>query len=199
MAWTQVYTPIADSVGLSALCAAIPLFILFYMLAVKQAKGHVAALLGLAGALVVAIFLWGMPVGLAVSSTLNGAAFGLFPIVWIIITAVWIYNMTVESGEFEIIKYSLSSVTNDRRLQALFIAFAFSCFIEGTAGFGTPAAIAAAMLMGLGFKPPWPSAPSAFRSSWQPRFPTLTSCRSAPLPAVSSLSLPSSYPCGCAS
>ena len=155
MAWTQVYTPIADSVGLSALCAAIPLFILFYMLAVKQAKGHVAALLGLAGALVVAIFLWGMPVGLAVSSTLNGAAFGLFPIVWIIITAVWIYNMTVESGEFEIIKYSLSSVTNDRRLQALFIAFAFSCFIEGTAGFGTPAAIAAAMLMGLGFKPLW--------------------------------------------
>ena len=155
MAWTQVYTPIADSVGLSALCAAIPLFILFYMLAVKQAKGHVAALLGLAGALVVASFLWGMPVGLAVSSTLNGAAFGLFPIVWIIITAVWIYNMTVESGEFEIIKYSLSSVTNDRRLQALFIAFAFSCFIEGTAGFGTPAAIAAAMLMGLGFKPLW--------------------------------------------
>lgn len=155
MAWTQVYTPIADSVGLSALCAAIPLFILFYMLAYKQAKGHVAALAGLAGALLVAIILWGMPVGLAVSSTLNGAAFGLFPIVWIIITAVWIYNMTVESGEFEIIKYSLASVTNDRRLQALFIAFAFSCFIEGTAGFGTPAAIAAAMLMGLGFKPLW--------------------------------------------
>ena len=155
MAWTQVYTPVADSVGLSALCAAIPLFILFYMLAVKQAKGHIAALFGLAGALVVAVVLWGMPVGLAVSSTLNGAAFGLFPIVWIIITAVWIYNMTVESGEFEIIKYSLASVTNDRRLQALFIAFAFSCFIEGTAGFGTPAAIAAAMLMGLGFKPLW--------------------------------------------
>ena len=155
MAWTQVYTPIADSVGLSALCAAIPLFILFYMLAIKQAKGHVAAISGLIGALVVAIVLWGMPTGLAVSSMLNGACFGLFPIVWIIITAVWIYNMTVESGEFEIIKYSLASVTNDRRLQALFIAFAFSCFIEGTAGFGTPAAIAAAMLMGLGFKPLW--------------------------------------------
>ena len=155
MAWTQVYTPVAGSIGLSALCAAIPLLILFYMLAIRQAKGHVAALAGLAGALVVSIAVWGMPVGLAVSSTLNGVCFGLFPIVWIIITAVWIYNMTVESGEFEIIKYSLASVTNDRRLQALFIAFAFSCFIEGTAGFGTPAAIAAAMLMGLGFKPLW--------------------------------------------
>ncbi len=155
MAWTQVYTPIADSVALSAVCAALPLLVLFYMLAVKQAKGHVAALAGLATALLVAVILWGMPVGLAVSSTLNGVAFGLFPIIWIVITAVWIYNMTVESGEFEIIKYSLASVTNDRRLQALFIAFAFSCFIEGTAGFGTPAAIAAAMLMGLGFKPLW--------------------------------------------
>ncbi|MDO5536501.1 MAG: lactate permease LctP family transporter [Desulfovibrionaceae bacterium] len=155
MAWTQVYTPVAGSIAASAVCAAIPLLVLFYMLAVKQAKGHVAALSGLAAALVVAIALWGMPVGLAVSSTFNGVAFGLFPIIWIVITAVWIYNMTVESGEFEIIKYSLASVTNDRRLQALFIAFAFSCFIEGTAGFGTPAAIAAAMLMGLGFKPLW--------------------------------------------
>ncbi len=155
MAWTQVYTPVADSVGISALFAAIPLFVLFYMLAFRQAKGHVAAVLGLVSAAIVAVAVWGMPAQLAGSALLNGACFGLFPIVWIIITAVWIYNMTVESGEFEIIKYSLASVTNDRRLQALFIAFSFSCFIEGTAGFGTPAAIAAAMLMGLGFKPLW--------------------------------------------
>ncbi|MDE5878540.1 MAG: lactate permease LctP family transporter, partial [Desulfovibrio sp.] len=96
-----------------------------------------------------------MPVGLAVSSTLMGAAFGLFPIVWIVVTAVWVYNMTVESGEFEIIKDSLARLTDDRRLQALLIAYAFSCFIEGTAGFGTPVAIAAAMLVGLGFTPLW--------------------------------------------
>ena len=110
---------------------------------------------GLVGALLVAILVWKMPVGLAVNSVALGACFGLFPIVWIVITAVWVYNMTVESGEFEIIKDSLARLTDDRRLQALFIAFAFSCFIEGTAGFGTPVAIAAAMLVGLGFTPLW--------------------------------------------
>ena len=94
-----------------------------------------------------------MPVGLAVSATLNGMAFGIFPIVWIVVTAIWVYNMTVESGEFEIIKNSLACITDDRRLQALFIAFAFGSFIEGTAGFGTPVAITAAMLVGLGFQP----------------------------------------------
>jgi lactate permease len=94
-----------------------------------------------------------MPAKLAINATLYGAAFGLFPIVWIVITAIWIYNMTVESGEFEIIKNSLASITEDRRLQAIFIAFAFGSFIEGTAGFGTPVAITAAMLVGLGFNP----------------------------------------------
>jgi lactate permease len=92
-----------------------------------------------------------MPVGYAISATLYGAAFGIFPIVWIVITAIWVYNMTVECGDFEIIKNSLACVTDDRRLQALFIAFAFGSFIEGTAGFGTPVAITAAMLVGLGF------------------------------------------------
>ena len=92
-----------------------------------------------------------MPVGHAVSATLYGAAFGIFPIVWIVVTAIWVYNMTVECGDFEIIKNSLACVTDDRRLQALFIAFAFGSFIEGTAGFGTPVAITAAMLVGLGF------------------------------------------------
>jgi lactate permease len=94
-----------------------------------------------------------MPVGLAVMATLNGMLFGLFPVVWIIIFAIWIYNMSVESGEFEIIKNSLACITDDRRLQALLIAFAFGAFLEGACGFGTPVAITAGMLVGLGFQP----------------------------------------------
>lgn len=155
MHWVQNYITVGGSTIASALVAAIPLLILFYMLAIRKSKGHVAAICGLVGALVVAITVWKMPVSLAISSTLNGAAFGLFPIVWIVVTAVWVYNMTVESGEFEIIKDSLARLTDDRRLQALLIAYSFSCFIEGTAGFGTPVAIAAAMLVGLGFTPLW--------------------------------------------
>ena len=157
--WTQVYDPLKTLINgapeymFSALVAGIPLYVLFYMLAVRRTPGHKAALCGTATALLLAIFVWGMPAGLAVSSTLMGAAFGIFPIVWIVITAVWVYNMTVESGEFEIIKESLASLTDDRRLQAIFIAFAFGSFIEGTAGFGTPVAITAAMLAGLGFNP----------------------------------------------
>ena len=152
MAWTQVYEPLGG-IGLSALAASGPLIILFYMLAFRQAKGHIAAVAGLVGALLVAVLVWKMPVGLAVNSVALGACFGLFPIVWIVITAVWVYNMTVESGEFEIIKDSLARLTDDRRLQALFIAFAFGAFLEGTAGFGTPVAITAAMLAGIGFNP----------------------------------------------
>ena len=155
MPWIQNYITVGGSTVGSACVAAIPLLILFYMLAVRKSKGHIAAAAGLIGALIVAVAVWDMPVGLAISSTLMGAAFGLFPIVWIVVTAVWVYNMTVESGEFEIIKDSLARLTDDRRLQALLIAYAFSCFIEGTAGFGTPVAIAAAMLVGLGFTPLW--------------------------------------------
>lgn len=150
--WIQNYDPLGN-IGLSALIAAIPLFILLYMLGVKRAKGHVAAVFGLGSAIAIAIAVFGMPANLAISATLNGALFGIFPIVWIVVTAIWVYNMTVESGEFEIIKNSLASITDDRRLQALFIAFAFGSFIEGTAGFGTPVAITAAMLVGLGFNP----------------------------------------------
>lgn len=152
MSWLQEYDPLGN-ILLSALVAGIPLYILFYMLAVKRAKGHWAALSGTAAAVILAIVVWGMPVGLSLNSTLFGAAFGIFPIVWIVVTAIWIYNMTVESGEFEIIKNSLACITEDRRLQAIFIAFAFGSFIEGTAGFGTPVAITAAMLVGLGFNP----------------------------------------------
>ncbi|MCL2737918.1 MAG: L-lactate permease [Bacteroidales bacterium] len=156
--WTQIYDPLGKLMPmpeylLSALVAGIPLYLLFYMLAFKRTAGYKAALVGTAAAVLLAITVWGMPVPIAVSATAYGALFGLFPIIWIVITAVWVYNMTVESGTFEIIKESLAALTNDRRLQAIFIAFAFGAFIEGTAGFGTPVAITAAMLAGLGFNP----------------------------------------------
>ncbi len=152
MQWIQNYIPLG-SLGLSALVAAIPLFILLYMLGIRRSKGQHAAFFATLAAVILAIAVWGMPVSLAVMATLNGMFFGLFPVVWIIITAIWVYNMSVESGEFEIIKNSLACITDDRRLQALFIAFAFGAFLEGTAGFGTPVAITAAMLVGLGFQP----------------------------------------------
>ena len=150
MTWLQHYNPLG-SLGFSAIVAAIPLFILLYMLGIRRSKGHYAAFFATLAAVLLAIIVWGMPAGHAVSATLYGAAFGIFPIVWIVVTAIWVYNMTVECGDFEIIKNSLACVTDDRRLQALFIAFAFGSFIEGTAGFGTPVAITAAMLVGLGF------------------------------------------------
>jgi lactate permease len=150
MTWLQHYNPLG-SLGLSAIVAAIPLFILLYMLGIRRSKGHYAAFFATLAAVLLAIIVWGMPVGHAISATVYGAAFGIFPIVWIVVTAIWVYNMTVECGDFEIIKNSLACVTDDRRLQALFIAFAFGSFIEGTAGFGTPVAITAAMLVGLGF------------------------------------------------
>jgi len=133
MNWVQVYDPL-DNRLLSALVAAIPLILVLYMLGIRRAKGHQAALLGTGSAVVVAIVVWGMPVTMAISATLNGMVYGIFPIVWIVVTAIWVYNMTVESGEFEIMKNSLASVTDDRRLQAVLIAFAFGSFIEGTAG-----------------------------------------------------------------
>jgi lactate permease len=150
MTWLQQYNPLGN-LAVSAIVAAIPLFILLYMLGIRRSKGHYAAFFATLAAVLLAIFAWGMPVGYAISATLYGAAFGIFPIVWIVVTAIWVYNMTVECGDFEIIKNSLACVTDDRRLQALFIAFAFGSFIEGTAGFGTPVAITAAMLVGLGF------------------------------------------------
>ena len=131
MAWTQVYDPVGGAV-VSALLAGIPLISLFYMLAVRRAKGHYAAVLAVALSFILAVAVWGMPVGTALGAFTYGAAFGLFPIIWIVITAVWVYNMTVESGEFEYIKESLARLTDDRRLQAIFIAFAFGSFIEGS-------------------------------------------------------------------
>jgi L-lactate transport len=151
--WQQTYSPIAASVPLSALVAAIPIFVLLFLLAALRKPAWVAALSGLAAAAGVALFAYGMPVPLLLGSITYGAAFGLFPIGWVVFWAVVLYRLTVHTGKFEVLKDSVGGLTQDRRLQALLIAFAFGAFIEGAAGFGTPVAVAAAMLTGLGFSP----------------------------------------------
>ncbi|MFZ5642810.1 MAG: L-lactate permease [Bacillota bacterium] len=152
MTWTQAINPLG-SIGLSALVAAIPIFFLFIALAGLRMKGHIAGLITVVLAIAVAVLAYGMPAQYAIMSTLYGAMFGLFPIGWIVVTVVFLYNLTVKTGQFEIIKDSIASITEDRRLQALLIAFSFGAFLEGAAGFGTPVAITGAMLVGLGFNP----------------------------------------------
>ncbi|MXZ71207.1 MAG: L-lactate permease [Acidobacteria bacterium] len=151
--WEHNYTPIADSLVWSTLVSAIPLAVLFYLLGVKRKPSWVAGLSGLGAALVLAVGLYGMPVPQAAASMVNGAAFGLFPIGWIVIASLILYRVTLDTGKFEIIKDSIGALSDDRRLQAVLIGFAFGAFIEGAAGFGTPVAVAAAMLTGLGFPP----------------------------------------------
>jgi len=153
MPWIQSYTPVAGSLGLSALVAAVPLVVIFVCLALLKMKAHKAGPLAVAAAVAIAVTVWGMPAKLAALATLQGAAFGLFPVFYIVVTTIFLYNITVKGGQFEIIRASLAGVTADRRLQALLIAFCFGAFIEGAAGFGTPVAIAGATLAGLGFRP----------------------------------------------
>ena len=152
MIWKMDIDPIGN-IFLSALVALIPIFYLFWALAIKRMKGHRAAISGTLIAIVLAIFVYGMPVQYAFLSTVYGALFGLFPVCWIIVTALFIYNMSVKTGQFEVIKNSLATISDDRRMQALLIAFSFGAFLEGAAGFGTPVAITTAMLVGLGFNP----------------------------------------------
>ena len=153
MPWIQIYTPAAGSLGWSALIAAVPLIVIFICLAVLKMKAHKAALLAVASALAIAVTVWGMPAKLAGLAFAQGAAFGLFPVFYIVLTTLFLYNITVKGGQFEIIRASLAGLTADRRIQALLIAFCFGAFIEGAAGFGTPVAIAGATLVGLGFRP----------------------------------------------
>lgn len=153
MPWIQTYTPAAGSLGWSALIAAVPLMVIFLCLAVVKMKAHKAALLAVGSALAIAVGVWGMPVKLAGLAFGQGAAFGLFPVFYIVLTTLFLYNITVKGGQFEIIRASLAGLTADRRIQALLIAFCFGAFIEGAAGFGTPVAIAGATLVGLGFRP----------------------------------------------
>jgi lactate permease len=152
MNWTQVYDPM-QNLALSALLAAIPIIVIFYLLAIRRTPGQIAGGLALISAILVAIFAYKMPAGLAITASVMGALYGIFPIFWIVITAIFIYNLTVETGQFEIVKDSIATITDDRRLQALLIAFGFGAFLEGAAGFGTPVAISAGMLVGLGFNP----------------------------------------------
>jgi lactate permease len=152
MAWHQVYDPLG-SVLLSTLVAALPIVLLLGGLALLRLRAHVAALLGLGAALLTAIFAFGMPAGMAARSAGLGAAYGLFPIGWIILNVIFLYDLTCEKGHFKIMQDSLTGITRDRRLQLLLIAFSFGAFFEGAAGFGTPVAVTAAILIGLGFAP----------------------------------------------
>jgi lactate permease len=133
--------------------AAIPVIILLGLLGFAHIKAHWAAILGLVASLSIAIFVYGMPSKLALAAAANGAAYGLLPIGWIILGAIFVYDIAVKTGDFEVVKHSIAGIADDRRIQLLLIGFSFGAFIEGAAGFGTPVAIAGAMLIGLGFRP----------------------------------------------
>lgn len=151
-AWQQIYAPLGH-LGWSAAVALVPIIFFFLALAVLRLKGHVAGSITLALSLLVAIFVFEMPSEMALASAGYGFAYGLWPIAWIIVAAVFLYKLTVESGQFEIIRSSVLSVTDDQRMQVLLIGFSFGAFLEGAAGFGAPVAITAALLVGLGFNP----------------------------------------------
>ena len=149
----QDLNPVGGSLALSALCAAIPLVTLFVLLGGLRLKAWVAGLISLGVALVIAVALFKMPVGQALLAGTEGAAFGFFPILWIVINAIWVYNLTVASGHFDVLRRSFEKVSPDQRIQAIIIAFCFGALLEALAGFGTPVAISVVMLMALGFQP----------------------------------------------
>jgi len=150
--WSQVYDPF-NNVWLSTMAAAIPVVIMLAALAFFHIKAHIAALMGLVSALVVAIFGFTMPADTAVSAALYGAGYGLFPIGWIILNVIFLYQLTERKGQFTVLRESIAGISGDRRLQLLLIAFSFGAFFEGAGGFGTPVAVTGAMLIGLGFAP----------------------------------------------
>jgi len=150
--WSQVYDPFGSMI-LSTAVAAIPVFVLLGAIGILEFRAHVAALMGLAAALAVAVLAYGMPMQMAGMAAAYGAAFGLLPIGWIILNVIFLYQLASEKGEFDVLQRSIGSISDDRRLQLLFIAFSLGAFFEGAAGFGTPVAVTAAMLIGLGFTP----------------------------------------------
>jgi len=192
--WQHNYHPVGGSLGASSLAAAVPIFVLFLMLGVLRKPAWMSAFAALGSALIVALAIHGMPVPLAVISLLYGAAYGLFPIAWIVFSSIMLYRLAVDTGKFEIIKNSVGNLTDDRRLQALFIAFSFGAFIEGAAGFGAPVAVSGAMLAGLGFDPFFAAgmcllantAPVAFGSIGIPTV-TLANVTGLPIMALSAM------------
>lgn len=151
--WTQVYEPLGGSLALSALAASVPIFLLGVMLAVRRSPAWRASFAALAAAVGVAVIVYGMPVRLAVAATVYGAAFGLFPIGWIVFAAILLFEISAEAGCLQAIERSLGTISADHRVQVLLVAFAFGAFIEGTSGFGTPVAVAAALLTAVGLPP----------------------------------------------
>src|SRR5580698_8532727 len=152
MLFHQAYDPL-NSEFLSTVVAAFPIVLLLGLIATGKVKSHWAALLGLAAMIAVAIFAYHMPADMAASDTAYGFVNGFFPIGWIIVNVIFLYRLTVDKGYFAVFQYSMGRITSDRRLQLIIIAFCFGAFFEGAAGFGTPVAVSAAMLMGLGFSP----------------------------------------------
>ncbi len=150
--WNQVYNPF-DNAVLSTIAAALPVLVLLGLIASNQVKAHVAAIIALIVANLVAIFIFTMPVGFSLRATLLGAVTGFFPIGWIVLNVIFLYRLTVAKGAFETLQTTIGGVTNDRRIQLLLIAFAFGAFFEGASGFGTPVAVTGAILIGLGFSP----------------------------------------------
>jgi lactate permease len=151
--YRQVYDPLGNSLGLSSIVAILPLAALFVMLGVLRVRAWLASVIGLAIALAIAVTAYSMPAGDALNSGLLGAAFGFFPIMWIVINAIWLYNLTVQTGHFDVLRRSFASVSDDQRIQAIIIAFCFGALMEALAGFGTPVAISSVMLIALGFRP----------------------------------------------
>ena len=151
--YQQVLDPVAGSFGLSSLFAVLPLLTLFVLLGGFKLKAWIAGLASLAVALAVAVAVYGMPVGQGLLSATEGATFGFFPILWVVINAIWVYNLTVSTGHFDVLRRSFEKVSPDQRIQAVIIAFCFGGLLEALAGFGTPVAISVVMLMALGFTP----------------------------------------------
>src|SRR4051812_43831046 len=151
--YKQVLDPVGDSLFVSSLFALIPLATLFILLGGLKLAAHWAALLSLLASILVAVIVYSMPVGQALDSGLEGMAFGIFPIMWIVWNAIWIFKMTQDTGHFQVLRRSFASVSDDQRIQAVVIAFAFGALLEALAGFGTPVAITSVMLIALGFRP----------------------------------------------
>ena len=150
--WNQVYDPLANEL-LSTLIAAIPVVVLLALIASGKVTAHVAAIIALVAAIVIAIWGFTMPTGLALRASALGLVTGFFPIGWIVLNVLFLYRLCVENGSFELLQRTVGGVSPDRRIQLLLIAFCFGAFFEGASGFGTPVAVTGAMLMGLGFSP----------------------------------------------